>query len=182
MSAKVHPIARFELRLEVGSITQTVEVTGQTPLLSSDFAPQLLPTLTPMPKGTYSSAVIILLSDGENNVNPDPLVAAQAAADRGVRIHTIGLGSASGTTLEVNGFSVHTQLDEPMLLQISQITDGVYFNALNEENLRTIYANINPQLVIKPEKIEATSIFAGIGLLLLITGGMLSLLWFSRVP
>jgi Ca-activated chloride channel family protein len=155
---------------------------GDAPLESSDFAPELLPTPTPMPEGTYSSAVIVLLSDGENNVNPDPLSAAQAAADRGVRIHTIGLGSATGTTLKVNGFTVHTQLDEAMLQQISQMTGGTYHNAVNEEDLRKIYANINPQLVVKPEKTEVTSLFAGVSLLFLLAGGALSLLWFSRVP
>jgi Ca-activated chloride channel homolog len=155
---------------------------GEAPLESSDFAPELLPTPTPMPEGIYSSAVIILLSDGENNVNPDPLSAAQAAADRGVRIHTVGLGSASGTTLKINGFTVHTQLDEALLQQISQMTGGTYHNAVNEEDLRKIYANINPQLVVKPEKMEVTSLFAGVSLLFLLAGGALSLLWFSRVP
>jgi Ca-activated chloride channel homolog len=155
---------------------------GDAPLESSDFAPELLPTPTPMPEGTYSSAVIVLLSDGENNVNPDPLSAAQAAADRGVRIHTVGLGSATGTTLKVNGFTVHTQLDEAMLQQISQMTAGTYHNAVNEEDLRKIYANISPQLVVKPEKTEVTSLFAGFSLLFLLAGGTLSLLWFSRVP
>jgi Ca-activated chloride channel homolog len=155
---------------------------GDAPLESSDFAPELLPTPTPLPTGTYSPAVIILLSDGENNVNPDPLSAAQAASDRGVRIHTVGLGSASGTTLKVNGFSVHTQLDEALLQQISQMTGGTYHNAVNEEDMRKIYADINPQLVVKPEKMEVTSLFAGVSLLFLLAGGALSLLWFSRVP
>jgi Ca-activated chloride channel homolog len=155
---------------------------GQIPLESGDFSPDLLPTPTPLPPGTYSSAVIVLLSDGENNVNPDPLAAAQAAADRGVRIHTVGIGSLAGTTLEVNGFTVHTQLDEAMLQQISQMTSGTYHNALNEEDMHKIYANINPQLVIKPEKMEVTSILAGVSLLFLMIGGALSLLWFSRVP
>jgi len=155
---------------------------GQIPLDSGDFAPNLLPTPTPVPAGTYSSAVIVLFSDGENNVNPDPLSAAQTAADRGIRIHTVGLGSLAGTTLKVNGFTVHTQLDEAMLQQISQMTGGVYHNALNEDDVRKIYANINPQLVLKPEKTEVTAIYAGVSLLFLMVGGALSLLWFSRVP
>ena len=46
----------------------------------------------------------MLLTDGENTEPPDPLEAAQAAADRGVRIHTVGIGSPAGTTLEVEGF------------------------------------------------------------------------------
>jgi Ca-activated chloride channel family protein len=164
------------------SLDTIAKATGQTPLESSDFAPQLLPTPAPLPKGTYSSAVIVLLTDGENNMNPDPLAAAQNAADRGVRIHTVGLGSPGGAILDVNGFKIRTQLDEGLLRQISQMTDGVYYNAQNEDDLRAIYADINPQVVIKPEKMEVTSIFAGTGLLLLMTGAIFSLLWFSRVP
>ena len=82
-------------------------------------------------KGRTRSAVIVLLTDGENNEPPDPLAAAQAAADRGVRIYTVGIGSAAGATLHVNGFTVHTQLDEAMLQQIAQLTDGDYYNAEN---------------------------------------------------
>lgn len=147
---------------------------GQTP------APAVTPT--PLPEGTYTSAVIVLLTDGENNQAPDPLEAAQVAADRGVRIYPVGIGSTAGTLLQVEGFTVHTQLDEAMLQQIAQLTDGVYYNAENEEELRAIYQNLDPQFVIKAEKMEVTSIFAGAGILVLLIGGTFSLLWFSRVP
>jgi Ca-activated chloride channel family protein len=144
--------------------------------------PALPPSSAPLPNGAFSSAAIVLLTDGENNMSPDPLAAAQAAADLGVRIHTIGIGSPTGTILEVNGFTVFTQLDEPTLQQISQMTDGAYFYAENEEDLQSIYKNIDPQLVIKEEEMEVTSIFAGVGILTLLVGGLISLLWFSRLP
>ena len=64
--------------------------------------------------------VIVLLTDGENNETPDPLVAAQTAADRGVRIFTVGIGTAAGTTLDLDGFRVHTQLDAATLQQIAR--------------------------------------------------------------
>jgi Ca-activated chloride channel family protein len=150
--------------------------------LDSNLTPTPSPTPTPVPKGTYTPAVIVLLTDGENNEAPDPLDAAQAAADRGVRIYTVGIGSEAGTTLHVEGFTVHTRLDEATLQQISQLTDGAYYNAENEEELRAIYENLNPELVIKPEKMEVTSIFAGAGILVLLLGGTYSLLWFSRLP
>jgi len=157
----------------------------QAPSLYSSLTPTPLPaaaTPTPVPKGTYTSAAIVLLTDGENTVSPDPLAAAQTAADRGVRIYTVGIGSAAGSILHINGFTVHTQLDEAMLQQISRLTDGAYYNAENEQDLRTIYDNLNPQLVIKPEKMEVTSIFAGVSILVLLIGGAFSLLWFSRLP
>jgi Ca-activated chloride channel family protein len=140
------------------------------------------PTPTPLPAGTYSSAVIVLLTDGENTGPPDPFAAAQAAADRGVRIYTIGIGSPLGATLEVEGYIVHTQLDEPTLQQIARMTDGVYYNAADEEQLQAIYANLRPQLVIKTEQTEVTSLFAGAGILVFLIGGSISLLWFGRWP
>jgi Ca-activated chloride channel family protein len=153
-----------------------------TPSPEAGQTPTPAPSPTPVPEGTYLPAAIILLTDGENNQEPDPLVVAQAAADRGVRIYTVGIGSAAGTTLHVEGFTVHTQLDEATLQQISQLTDGLYYNAENEEELRAIYENLNPQLVVKPEKMEVTSIFAGAGIFIFLIGGAFSLLWFSRLP
>jgi Ca-activated chloride channel family protein len=154
----------------------------QAPRLYSNLTPLPPATPTPVPPGTYSSAAIVLLSDGENNISPDPLAAAQFAADRGVRIHTVGIGSAAGTTLNLDGFSVHTQLDEALLQQIALLTDGAYYNAGNEQALRAVYENIDPQWVIKPENIEVTSLFAGASLVVLLIGGAFSLLWFSRLP
>lgn len=152
------------------------------PNLYTNLTPGPVATPTPVPKGTHTSAVIVLLTDGENNVSPDPLAAAQAAADRGVRIYTIGIGSAAGTPLRVNGFNVYTRLDEQMLQGIAQLTDGAYYNAENQDELRTIYDNLDLQLVIKPEDTEVTSLFAGAGIVLLLIGGLCSFLWFSRLP
>jgi len=155
---------------------------AQATRLYSTLAPTPTSVPTPMPKGKYISAAIVLLTDGENNASPDPLDVAQTAINRGVRIYTVGIGSAVGTTLHVNGFTVHTQLDEAMLQQIAQITNGVYYNAQNQQELRTIYDNLDPQLTIKPEKMEVTSLFAGGSILILLIGGTFSLLWFSRLP
>jgi Ca-activated chloride channel family protein len=154
----------------------------QPPSLYTNLTPGPAATPTPVPKGTYTSAVIVLLTDGENNIAPDPLAAAQAAADRGVRIFTVGIGSAAGIPLQVNGFNVFTRLDEPTLQGIAQITDGAYYNAVNQEDLRAVYENLDLQLVIKPEEMEVTSLFAGVGVLALLIGGICSLLWFSRLP
>lgn len=137
---------------------------------------------TPVPDGTYASAVIVLLSDGENNQRPDPLEAAAAAADRGVRIFTVGIGSAEGATLEVDGFRVHSRLDEPMLRQIAEMTDGAYHAAVDPEELSAIYAGIDTRLVIRAETMEVTSLVAGVGLLVLLIGGIASLVWLGRMP
>lgn len=153
---------------------------GDPPLLNTDnlAAPQ---TPAVAPQGWYPSAVIVLLSDGENNEDPDPIMAADLAADLGVRIYTVGVGSLEGAILDIEGFTVHSQLNEPMLREMSSITGGEYYNAGNEEELRGIYNDLEPRLTIKPEEIEITSIFAGIAILVFLAGGALSLLWFGRV-
>jgi Ca-activated chloride channel family protein len=156
--------------------------TPQNPNYYSNLTQAPPPTPTPVPEGIYTSAAIVLLTDGENNENPDPLAAARSAASRGVRIYTVGIGSAAGTTLHVNGFTVHTQLDEATLQQISQITGGTYTSADNEQDLRKIYDNLNTQLIVKPEKMEVTSIFAGASILVLLIGATFSFMWFSRLP
>ncbi len=156
--------------------------TRQPPLFLSNLTPTPRPTPTPVPPGAYTSAVIVLLTDGENTSAPDPLTAALAAADRGVRIYTVGIGSAEGTILHVNGLTVHTQLDEATLQQISLITGGAYYNAEDEQELLAIYDSLNPQLVLRPEKTEVTSIFTGAALLVLLIGSAFSLLWFGRLP
>src|SRR5687768_8786370 len=153
---------------------------GDPPILNtSNLADPQTPTTAP--QGWYPSAMVVLLSDGENNESPDPILTADLAADLGVRIYTIGIGSVNGAILDIEGFTVHSQLNEPMLQEISSITGGEYYNAGNEEELRRIYNDLEPKLTIKPEEIEMTSIFAGIAILVFLVGGALSLLWFGRV-
>jgi Ca-activated chloride channel homolog len=154
----------------------------QNPGYYSNLTPAPTQTPTPVPQGVYTSAAIVLLSDGENTVNPDPLESAQIAADRGVRIFTVGIGSPAGAILEVEGFRVHTQLDEAMLKELSQRTGGVYFSAESEQDLLDIYKNLHTQLVVRSEEMEITSILAGAGVLVLLVGGFFSLAWFSRLP
>jgi Ca-activated chloride channel family protein len=144
--------------------------------------PAPTPTPTPVPAGTHAPAAIVLLSDGENNESPDPAAAAKTAADQGVRIYTVGIGSAAGTNVNLNGFLVHTQLDEATLQQVSQITGGTYYGATNAQQLRSIYDNLDTQLVIQPEMTELTAIFAGLSVLLLVAGALTSLVWLGRLP
>lgn len=161
----------------------TIQADAETvPRRYSNLTPVPSPTPTPVPEGSYAPAVIVLLTDGENNESPDPIAAAEAANYLGMRIHTVGIGSAAGTTLPIDGFTIHTQLNEAMLKQISEISEGTYYNAENEEDLLEIYSNLNPQLTIKPEKMEVTSVFAGASIFVLLIGGTSSLLWFGRFP
>jgi len=84
--------------------------------------------------------------------------------------------------ITVEGFTVLSQLNEPMLQYIADTTGGAYYNAGNEEELRRIYNDLEPKLSIKTEEMEITSILAGIGILVFLIGGAISLLWFGHVP
>ena len=139
----------------------------------------LPPLVTP---GTFAPAAIVLLTDGENNQQPDPLDAAQAAAERGIRIFPVGLGTEAGTTIEVEGFRVHSRLDEPALRQIAELTDGAYYAAAAPDELAGIYDDIETRFVIRPEATEITSFVAGAGLVILLLGAFGGLLWLGRVP
>ena len=102
------------------------------------------------------SKVIILLTDGENNSGTiDPLAAAKIARDRGIKIYTIGIGSAEGAPIPViqggqkyylrnnDGSLVIPKIDEKLLQEIAYMTDGLYFRATDEKKLKEIYDVIN---------------------------------------
>jgi Ca-activated chloride channel homolog len=144
--------------------------------------PTTTPDPTPVLAGTHAPAVIVLLSDGENNEQPDPLAAARSAADRGIRIDTVAVGSAAGTTLDIGGFSVHTQMNAALLQQVSDLTGGTAYEAATAEDLLAVYDTLDTRLVLKPESIEVTGLVAGASVLLLVIGGLLSLRWLGRLP
>jgi len=136
----------------------------------------------PVQIGSFGSAVILLLTDGENTESLDPLRIAQLAAEAGVRIYTVGIGSPEGIILEVDGFNVLTQLNEPVLEEIASLTNGAYYHAEDKAALQEIYENIDLQLTTKGEKMEITALLAGASLLFLLVGGALSLVWYGRIP
>lgn len=144
--------------------------------------PTAAPTPTPMPQGVFAPAIVILLTDGENNQWPNPLDVAQMAVQRGVRVYTVGLGSAEGSILHIAGRSIRTRLDEDTLRQIAQMTNANYYNASNENDLKAIYENLDTRLVLKTERTEITAVFTGIGILFALFAGTLSLIWFNRLP
>jgi Ca-activated chloride channel family protein len=127
------------------------------------------------------NAVIVLITDGENLAEPDPIEAAERAADYGVRVHTVGMGSAAGSTVVVDGITMATRLDEPLLREISAITGGDYFAATSHDALVDIYATLARSLTVRAEPMEITAVVSGLGLLLMLIGAGLSLAWFGRM-
>ena len=134
------------------------------------------------PRGAFAPAVIVLLTDGENTDPPDPIEVAQRAADRGVRVHTVGLGTDEGATIEIDGFSLFTQLNEPVLQQIALLTEGSYFRVEDVDGMSSVYEELETEFVVESREVEVTFAFGGVGALLLLAGGALSLFWFGRMP
>ncbi len=137
--------------------------------------------VTPVPAGSHNEAVIILLSDGQRTTGPDPLAAARLAADRGVRVYTVGVGTPEGTTIGFEGWSVHVRLDEDTLKSIATMTQGEYFRAGTATDLKKIYETLNTRIVLETRQTEVTALVAGVALLLLLLSGGLSVAWFHRV-
>jgi Ca-activated chloride channel family protein len=131
--------------------------------------------------GFFGSSAIVLLSDGENTSPPDPLRLAEVASTAGVRIHAIGVGTPEGAVVEVDGFSLATALDEALLEEIAEVTDGTYERADDAEALKGIYESIDLDFKRVDERRELTAVFAAAGGLLLALGSVLSILWFGRV-
>ncbi len=67
-----------------------------------------------------------------------------------------------------------------MLQQISDITGGSYYGAESEQELHKVYEELRPQLVTKPENTEITAVLAGAGILVMLAGAAVSIMWFSR--
>ncbi len=167
-----------------GIFTALNAIAGEAIVLDEDaLEPEnLADSVAALQIDEFSSAVIVLLSDGENTEFPEPLEIAQIAAEAGVRVYTVGIGSPEGAMIEVDGFSIVTQLNEPALQEIASLTNGAYYFAEDEEELRDIYENIDLQFTIRGEQMEITAILAGISLMFMLVSGALSMLWFGRVP
>ena len=157
----------------LAALTAIVGQDVKLPDLNSDAPKPLL--------GYWGSATIVLLSDGEDTGGPDALAAAQLAADAGVHIETVGVGTVAGTTIEVDGFQVATALDEDLLTQIAQSTNGSYHRAADAQSLDTIYRSLDLRITAKPEFLELTGAVVGAAVLLLTIGGLLMISWYGRI-
>ena len=138
-------------------------------------------TVAPVRPGSYNSAVIILLTDGQRTTGPDSIQAARLAADRGVRIYTVGVGTTAGETIGFDGWSMHVRLDEETLKTIADVTRGEYFYAGNAIDLKKVYQTLNAKLVMESKKTEITALFAAAAAFIVVLSALLSLLWFNRI-
>jgi Ca-activated chloride channel family protein len=131
--------------------------------------------------GSYGSAVIILLSDGQTTTGPDPIESARMASERGVRVYTVGVGTQSGETLRAEGWSMRVRLDEDALKAIANVTLGEYFYAGSAPDLKRIYKTLNSKFTLERKETEITAFFVAAAALFALLAGALSMLWFNRI-
>jgi Ca-activated chloride channel family protein len=135
----------------------------------------------PVPPGSYTSAAIILLTDGQRTTGPDSLEAARMAADRGVRVFTVGFGTKGGETIGFEGWSMRVRLDEDTLKAIADVTRGQYFYAGTATDLKKVYESLNSKFLLEKKDMEISALFAAAAAVIALVSALLSLLWFNRV-
>jgi Ca-activated chloride channel family protein len=139
------------------------------------------PAFKPVPPGSYTSAAIILLTDGQRTTGPDSLEAARMAADRGVRVFTVGFGTTGGETIGFEGWSMRVRLDEETLKAIAKMTHGEYFYAGTATDLKKVYESLNARLVLEKKDMEISALFSAAAAVVALVSASLSLLWFNRI-
>jgi len=128
------------------------------------------PTLT-RPPGSNQTVAMLLLSDGESNMGPDVRQMADLAAQFGVRIYTVGVGTRQGAVVRAEGIAQRVRLDPSLLSQIAQTTVGTYHEGASRDELRAIYDAIQASVQFeRKQALEVSAPLVLIGLLLLLIG------------
>ena len=136
---------------------------------------------TPVPAGSYTSGAIILLTDGQRTTGVDSMEAAKMAADRGVRVYTVGIGTVTGETIGFEGWSMRVKLDEETLKAIANKTQADYFYAGTAEDLKKVYETLSSRLTLEKKETEISGLLALLAAVLAIISAGLSTLWFNRI-
>jgi len=137
--------------------------------------------VAPVPPGSYTSASIILLTDGQRTTGVDTAEAAQLAADRGVRVYTVGIGTVDGEVIGFEGWSMRVRLDEDTLKSVARTTQGEYFYAGTAANLKQVYESLSTRLTVEKKETEISALLALLAAVLALLSAGLSLFWFHRV-
>lgn len=135
----------------------------------------------PVPPGSYGSAAIILLTDGQRTTGVDTAEATKLAADRGVRVYTVGVGTVDGEVIGFEGWSMRVRLDEETLKSVARETKGEYYYAGTAENLKQVYETLSTRLTVEKKETEVSGLLALVAALLVLMSAGLSLFWFNRV-
>jgi Ca-activated chloride channel family protein len=144
--------------------------------------------------GFWPSATIVLFSDGQDGgdsgasgssasagLSTDTETAAAVAEKAGVHVDTVGVGTVTGTTVDVEGYHLFTGLDEATLESISQATGGTYHPASNASELDGIASSINLRLTVANQPLPLAGAFIAFALALLVAGAVLTVARTGRV-
>jgi Ca-activated chloride channel family protein len=132
----------------------------------------------PEPPGSFKGGAIVLLTDGRRTAGPDPLWAAQKAADLGVRVYTVGFGTPNGFIPGYGGSSFFTQVDEESLKAVAKITEAEYFKAGSADDLKKVYQHLSNQFTLEKRDTEITALLSGLALFMMVLALVLSAIWF----
>lgn len=174
------------------ALSALAEIDPSVAPLPTPGSPEVEPT--PVPRGAYAPSIIVLLTDGASNQGPPPIVAAQQAADRGVRIYTIGYGTETGGVMDCSGtFSGYDAwgggwgggggggfrrgIDEATLEEVADMTDGAYYSAESAGELQEVFRNLPTHLITRHETTEVSFAFTAAGAVLAALALLLAALW-----
>ena len=149
-------------------------ITGKTVAIAKDGT---VPDL-----GYWGSATIVLISDGEDRAQPQAAVtAATAAQSAGVHIDTVGVGTAAGANVTVDGFSVHTALDADNLTTLAKTTGGAYHPASDAKEIDGVASSIDLRLTVADEDVPLAGAFILFALVLLGAGAIITVVRTGRL-
>jgi Ca-activated chloride channel homolog len=132
--------------------------------------------------GYWPSATIVLFSDGQDGGGGTSAATAAAVAQKaGVHIDTVGVGTAAGTTVDVDGYHLFTALDETTLKSIAEATGGAYHPASDASQLNGIASSINLRLTVTNQPLPLAGAFIALALVLLAAGAVLTVARTGRV-
>ncbi len=156
------------------------QITGQR-AMPPDPSEKPKQDFVPVQPGSYRSAAVILLTDGQRTTGPDPIEAARMAADRGIKVYTVGIGTKEGETIGFEGWSMRVRLDEDTLKEIANTTRADYYYAGSADDLKKVYQGLGTRLAVEKKETEITALLAAVGALLVVLAAGLSVWWFGRV-
>jgi Ca-activated chloride channel family protein len=168
-------------------VRQTIEAQSASGATATGEALQVaLDTLAPSGrKAAHPASAIVLLSDGKTTTGRDPVEVARIAKRLKIPVYTVALGTEDATIPNpVSPLSppIAVPPDPETLKQIADVSGGRAFTSDDAGQLKSIYSSLGSRLATKHEQREVTAGFAGVGVLLLIGAGMLSLPRVGRLP
>ena len=178
--AELFPDAGIDIAsMQTGRDRQRGVAIDQPPILGKDGREKK--PFVPVAPGSYASAAIILLTDGQRTTGVDSMDAAKAAADRGVRIYTVGVGTVDGETIGFEGWSMRVKLDEETLKGIARNTQAEYFYAGTAADLKKVYESLSSRLTVVKKETEISGLLALVAAAFALLSAGLSLAWFNRI-